>query len=329
MKTRSESILAFTTLLALAPLTMGCASDVIFEPTKPQDLYCVQPVCPEMTCHYTWDVSTQALKMCFWDYDTNAWRTDVPPDVAGCNAAASTCPIHADGIVQGVPICTWAVTDSSAPSDACSYDTSTGNVTRDESFDSCQIDWGTPQTPPPCDPVALSGLTYSATCTGDCPEALAASPPSPPTTNVALTIDPARSFLRVGTPLGTTTFTLSGRGWADTVATRTMGGVATAGPGRVAGKEYAQWTLSFENAIQVPAAGGAFRIPAATRPTIAGTGLIDGVPNKLRAVLGHDAVGHLRPAAHTWDLDYADSRAAGTTTLHLEGALASAGGSAH
>jgi hypothetical protein len=223
-------------------------------------------------------------------------------------------------------MCIWTTTGTAASSDACPYDETASNVSFDEALENCPLTWGTPTIS--CDPVDLGTLTYSVSCTGYCPDPPAPLPPAPPSTNLALTIDPARSFLRLGTPVGTTTFTLSGRGWADTAGTRTIAGAASASSGRVAGSDYSQWSLSFQNAIQVPVTGDTFRIPAATRPTIVGTGLRDGLPKKLHAVLGHDAVGHLRPATRTWNLDYADSSTAGTLTLHLEGALAPASGGA-
>jgi len=323
----NRTSLAATATTTAAVCLAGCMDYQLVpikDPPPPPAPSCLRLQCPVNYCSYTLEVDMGVVDRCYgYDPVTKTWATTPPSVVAPCDPDdVGICQIDMGEGAPDYPHPACVEADASTPIDKndCHYEDPvppSGSADLIAQLDGC---------------VGAVQYFYASDCRDDgalqwgdscaCPEESSLRSVG---ANVTLRVDPKLSYLRLTTPAGSGSIALSGSGLADTATGRLLGGTIAAAGGQLAGSDWSGWTFWFEQRLALSLAGDSFRIPAAQRPTIRGTGVRDGVPMAFRAILGHDAFGHLRLARGTWDVEYSDQKDGSTVVLHLAGGISPAG----
>lgn len=313
---------------------------------------CLYADCPTQLCMPYLYVDRYILERCYgWDKDNQVWATSAPEAIKDCDKQdldVSTnycqCDDRSTSTTDATGLCKFSIPSVDVFADAsCSLgnpgelvtDQESACTYNDEVVDTSALDTiakGVNTTclvaneppveaDPNCFPVTLGNVkrTSNECPIGSCDGSAAARTARPPGTNVTLSLDPARSYLAVTTPLQSVMVRLSGEAFVDLPGNRLLGLKVSAERIRFGSSDWNGFSFSLDNPVPFARVGEAFRIPVAQKPTITATGRRDGALTRLRASSASDVTGHLSVAHKTWDLDFADQSVAGSFALHLVG----------
>jgi hypothetical protein len=303
---------------------------------------CLQANCPEMTCTPKLTIGRDRLESCY-GFTDGAWSVNTPPSVKDCDGQDDGTSDHCTCLENnlGFVICTFDFGDQDpVVTPQCKvgkeHDPVDSSFCNYEDPDTSGIDGILAEWDPDGDGTLDCGLfpTYDTGCPpvrdvelgstscSECGTSAAARIVRPSDADVTLSLDPARSYLAVTTPLQSMMVRLSGDAFVDLPGNRLVGLKISAERVRFGSSDWNGFTFSLDKAVPFARAGETFRIPVTQKPTITASGRRDGTPTSLRASSAGDVTGHLSIEHKTWDLDFADRSVAGSFALHLAGRVA-------
>lgn len=292
---------------------------------------CLYADCPVETCTTTVVIRRDMLEGCY-GWDGSSWATTAPGFVKDCDGSHANCTCDSNGLcsfsfssdVHPKAQCSVGSVNDAVSGSFCGYegaDTTQVDQIAEQVTEDCRLDFSLQPLPPDCPAPDTSHVKLGSNACNSCDSRVAARASQPPVGGLTLSLDPARSFLALTTPVQSVMVRLSGDASVDLPGNRLLGLKMSADPVRFAASDWNGFTFSLEQPVPLTRSGEAFRIPVAERPTIIGIGRRDGLPTRLRASSATDVTGHLSVAQKTWDLDLADQNMAGSFTLHLVGRI--------
>ena len=303
---------------------------------------CLQANCPERKCTPQLTIGRDRLESCY-GFTDGVWSGNTPLSVKDCDGQDDGKSDHCTCVENdvGIVICTFDFGEQE-PLVTAQCKVGQENEQIDPSFcnyddpDTSKIDGILAEWDPDGDGTLDCGLipNYDLGCNDvsdvslgsvkcyECDTSAAARIVRPSGANVTLSLDPARSYLAVTTPLQSMMVRLSGNAFVDLPGNRLVGLKISAERVRFGSSDWNGFSFSLDKAVPFARAGEAFRIPVAQKPTITASGRRDGALTSLRATSAGDVTGHLSVALKTWDLDFADQSVAGSFALHLVGTVA-------
>lgn len=310
--------------------------------TTPTEI-CREANCPDKTtCTPKLTIGRDRLESCY-GFTDGVWSGNTPPSVKDCDGQddghSDHCSCSENDL--GIVICTFDFgSQESTVTAQCKvgkeHESVDSSLCKYDNPDTSGIDGIIAEWDPDGDGILdcglipayeygcsdVSNVTLGPECDGGCGTSAAARVVRPADANVTLSLDPARSYLAVTTPLQSLMVRLSGDVFADLPGNRLVGLKITAERVRFGSSDWNGFSFSLDKAVPFVRAGDAFRIPVAQKPTVTASGRRDGAPTSLRASSAGDVTGHLSMAHKTWDLDFADQSVAGSFALHLVGRVA-------
>jgi hypothetical protein len=302
-------------------------------PTETPAETCLQAACPPFnSCTPYIVVRKSDLVNCYGLDENGGWSSHTPAFVTDCDGAAEHCTCDANDLCEFKyepqlmfvdAACTLgtAGTHLDGPS-FCHYpepdETDVNDLIDQLNNDNCGVNIVPLDG---CDEVDFTDVWLSDETCESCDPSAAARMVRPSGANVTLSLDPARSYLAVTTPVQSLMVRLSGDAFVDLPGNRLVGLKISAERVRFGNSDWNGFGFSLDKPVAFVRAGEAFRIPVAQKPTITATGRRDGALTRMRASSASDVTGHLSVAQKTWDLDFADQSVAGSFALHLVGRI--------